>query len=334
METTKSFKVSELLEMLKDGSLIREGYQRTPSHDSKKALEIIDSIKNGRYSGVLTLAEIGESGVLAILDGSSRLKDIEDYVNNKIFKVEPVTEKEVNSNGDVVTVKKKVSRNFENMDDVEKNAFLNYTFNCIILQRTSMEERVKAFVNVNSSVALSNIQKSKGNAPSVVLELVEAFTSSKIVNRVFTARLIQKDEPTAFIYTLLGNVLGVYSSSNKAMVNNVNKSAELESVDVDRLKALFNKFDEVDCSTPKYCLLSHLVNLYESRIDVEALPSFDNRVIYEVATQGANSAEQNEKRLDKSTQALNKFLGYSIKTLKPVKVADALQEATLEQVAK
>lgn len=334
METiNKSMRIEELLEMLEGGLLIREAYQRTPSHDAKKALEIIDSIKAGRFSGTLTLAEIGDSGSLAILDGSSRLQDLSDYVNNRIFKTESVLEKSVNGDGDTVTVKKKVNRSFQNMEEVEKNAFLNYSFPCVILKNTTTEERVKAFLNVNSSVALSTIQKNKGNAPQVVVDMVEIFVNSNVIKHVFTERLIQKDEPTAWVYTFLSNIIGEYSASNKALVSAVN-GADLSEIDVDRFSALLSKFDGVEASMNKYCLMSHVVNLYQSKVDVNTLPIFDNRAIFDIVTAGANSEKQNNSRLDKSAQLLNKLLGYSIKTLKPVKVADAVKEVSLEDIAK
>ena len=327
----KSYKIRELLEMLENGGIIRENFQRTPSHDDKKALEIISSIQNKSYSGIITLAEIGNSGKLSILDGSSRLQDIQNFVNNTIFRTETITTTE-NDGNTTKTIKTKVQRNFQSLTDMEKNSFLDYEFPCIILENTSIDDRVKAFVNVNSSVALSSIQKNKGNISSKLLEVVEIISRSKIINHIFTKRLLQKDEATAFSYILIANIYDCYVATNSKLVDAVNK-IDLSEFDLVRLENCLTLFDEIEIDVNKYCILSHLVNLYNSPVEVEKLPLFDNRVVFPVVSAGANSVPANENRLNKSAQLLNKIIGVSVKTGKPVKKGDIAEVVSLEDIA-
>ena len=327
----QNYTIRELLEMLENGGLIRENFQRTPSHDDKKALEIIGSITSGRYSGILTLAEIGNSGKLSILDGSSRLQDIQNFVNNSLYKTDTITTTESDGNT-TKTIKSKVKMDFQSLTEMEKNTFLDYEFPCIILENTTIEDRVKAFVNVNSSVALSSIQKNKGNISSKLLEIVEIVGSSKIVNHIFTKRLLQKDEATAFTYVLLANVYGCYVATNAKLVDAVNK-LDLTDFNLIRLENVLSLFDDIEIDVNKYCILSHIVNLYNSCIDVEGLENFDNRVVYPVVSAGANSVPANDNRLTKSVQILNKVLGVSVKTGKPVKKADSVEVVSLEDIA-
>lgn len=327
----KSYSIRELLEMMEKNVLIRENFQRTPSHDDKKALEIISSIQNKSYSGIITLAEIGETGKLSILDGSSRLQDIQNFVNNTIFRTETITTTE-NDGNTTKTIKAKVQRNFQSLTDMEKNSFLEYKFPCIILENTSIDDRVKAFVNVNSSVALSSIQKNKGNINSKMLEIVEKITNSNIINHIFSKRLLQKDEATAFSYTLIANIYDSYVATNSKLTENVNK-LDLTNFDIIRLENCLSLFDEIEIDVNKYCILSHLVNLYNSPLKVEELENFDNRVIFPVVSAGANSVPANENRLAKSVQILNKILGISVKNGKPCKKADAVEIVSLEDIA-
>lgn len=327
----QNYSIRELLEMLEKNVLIRENFQRTPSHDDKKALEIIGSILNNSYSGILTLAEVGNSGKLSILDGSSRLQDITNFVNNNIFKTETITSNEKDGN---VTkfVKAKVNKDFQSLTDMEKNAFLNYTFPCIILENTTIDDRVKAFVNVNNSTALSSIQKNKGNINSKMLEVVEKITNSKIINHIFSKRLLQKDEATSFTYNLIANIYDCYIATNSKLTENVNK-LDLENFDIIRLENCLSLFDDIEIDVNKYCILSHLVNLYNSPLKVEELENFDNRVVFPVVSAGANSVPANENRLAKSVQILNKILGISVKNGKPCKKADVAEVVSLEDIA-
>ena len=74
----ENLKIEELMEMLKKGELIRGSYQRTPSHDLKKAREIIGDILKNKFAGALTFSKNPENGIVEIIDGSSRLADIQN----------------------------------------------------------------------------------------------------------------------------------------------------------------------------------------------------------------------------------------------------------------
>jgi len=323
--TNKVFTINELNEMMKKGELIRESMQRTPSHDTKKALEIVDSILSNRFAGIITLATIEKNNkkVYSILDGSSRLKDIQDYINGNIFFTITTTTEETTENG-TKTIKSKINKTFNNMLEKEKEEFLNYKFNCIILEDATDEERQKAFININSSVALSNIQKTKGLVNDNLQQIFDIFTNSKIVNNIFTARQIQKDEIIMLSYTTLANIFDCYTASNKKLVQEVNK-IDLSNFNLERLKQCLQLFDNIEIKINKYVVISHIANLYNSSInDLLQNGLFDNNVIFATNTAGANSTPENDKRLLASIKALNNFYNINIKTGKPTKKAEAI----------
>lgn len=326
---TKNLKVGELLEMVKSGKLVREGYQRTPSHTAKKALEIVESLKSGKYCGILTFSKIDEDK-FAILDGSSRLQDLEDYVNGKIFTTS--TKTDTIEEGDTTKVIKcKVNNTFSSLSDMEKNNFLQYSFPVVILENNGISERAETFVNVNDGVTLSNFQKTKGNISEVIVEMENILKSSNIIHHIFSDRLIQKDEVSALCFQILANVYECYNATTKKLVENVNK-LDLTEFDLVKFRTILDKFDGVEVTVSKYVIASHIVNLYQSSLNIEELPVFDNRILFDVQTQGANSTPANEKRLEKSVQVLNKFLGISVKTGKPCKKATA-EVVSLEDIA-
>ena len=323
--------VGEILEGVKSGEIIRETFQRTPSHDTKKALEILNNIRCGRYAGGLTFAEIAENGKMSIIDGSSRIKDLENFVADAVFDTETKTEKEETDAG-TKTIKTKVNRTFSNMSEVEKHAFMSYSFPLVVLENTTLAERVDAFVNVNSSVALSSIQKNKGVISDKLNEIIQVTLDAPIIQRVFTKRQVQKDEVVAWVYVVLANIYDKYTATNKKLVEAVN-GLDLSEFDLTKYTNALFLFDDIEIEINKYCLASHIVNLYNSVVEIEGFEKFDNRIVFSVVTSGANSVPANEGRLSKSMQLLNKILGVSVKTGKPTKKAEAVEVVSLEEIA-
>jgi len=300
---TENRSIKELLEGLKNQTLIREGLQRTPSHDEKKASEILTSIYQKKYSGCLHFSMM-ENDTLSILDGSSRLQDIENFVNNSgnvfIKKLVMDTEKEKE-------VLQKVK--FSELTETEKNDFLNYAFPCIILEGVNNSE---TFVSLNNSTALSNIQKVKGNLPEDFTNIIETLKNSKIMTNTLSNRQIQKDEVVIIAFQILSNIYGCYTATNKKLVENV-KNTNLLNFDIERFKGIIEKFDNIDVDVNKYTLISLISVLYNSPLSVDDMPVFDNNVIFKVETAGANSTPENEKRLAKAVKKLNDIIGVSVK---------------------
>lgn len=333
VNTTKT--IDELLKMMKNDELVRETMQRTPSHDEKKALEIIDSILSNRYCGIITLAELEKNGkkVYSILDGSSRLQDIENYFNNSIWFTITEIETIATENG-TKTIKSKTNKNFNSLNEKEKNQFLSFAFPCIVLQNATDEERQSAFININSSVALSNIQKNKGLVSDKMQAIIDVLSNSKVINNCFTKRQIQKDEIVSFAFTMLSNIYDCYSSSNKTLTNNV-KDIDLSEFDLNKLETISSLFDEIEIQVNKYVLISHFSNLYNSCIDLSKVAKFDNNIIYKVDTAGANSTPKNDERLSDSKKLLDKLLKVDIITGKEKRQkSEAISLDNLHDIAK
>lgn len=303
---TEERTVKELLEGLKGGLLIREGLQRTPSHDTKKSNEIISSIFAGRYCGALHFATIKDNEkVLSILDGSSRLQDLQDFTNN----VEGVYLKK--SVYDTEEEKEKIEKiAFKDLSEEEKRAFMGYKFPCVILSNV---DNATTFVNLNSSTSLNMIQKCKGNLGEEFTNIIDMFKNSKIVNNCLSARQLQKDELILVVFQILSNIYGVYSATNKKLVANV-KETNLLNFNIERMQGILTKFDNVSCDINKYCLISLISVLYNSPLNLEQIPNFDNNIVFKVETQGANSKPANDKRINKACKILNDTLGVSVKT--------------------
>lgn len=337
----KNYTVKELLEMVADGRIIRESLQRTPSHDEKKAKEILTSLKSGKYCGVLHFAKIGENEnkqpILSCLDGSSRLKDLENYKNGKIFFIKKVTETKI-ENGTTTTINKKINETYNDLLEKEKADFDNYVFNCIILEDLEEAGRCETFRNINNSTALSTIQKNKGNVSADLQNIIDLVANSKILLRIFTPRQMQKDEHIMLTYTTLANIYGVYTASNKKLTDEVNK-LDLSTFNFDRFSLILSKFDSIDTNTNKYCLISLLTQLYCSDIltmeKLENTENFNNTVVWTPDTAGANSENENGKRLDKAKDKLNQFYGFSILNGQTIKKAETkVEKVNISEMAK
>ena len=296
--------IENLMKGLEGGLIIREGLQRTPSHDSKKAIDILTSIYQNKYSGVLHFGVI-DKDTLSILDGSSRLQDIQNLIEG----VEGVAIKKEVFNSEKQCLET-IKTPWKLLKEDEKKAFLNYEFPCVILSGVNNSE---TFVNLNSSTSLSAIQKNKGNLSEGVLNVIELFNNSAIIKNCLSDRQRQKDETIIVAFQFLSNVYGVYSASNKKLVDNV-KATELLNFNFDRLEGLLNKFNNIDIDINKYCLVSLLSVLYNSPLELNNIPMFDNNIVFKIDTAGANSAPANESRLLKASKKLNNVLGVSVKT--------------------
>ena len=296
-------KVSELMEGIEGGLIIREGLQRTPSHDLKKSADILTSAFDGKYAGCLHFAKL-EDGTLSILDGSSRLQDFQDFIGNKEGTYLKKSVFDTDKDKEVI---EKVS--FSELTETEKDKILNYSFPCVILEGINNNE---TFVALNSSVSLNNIQKVKGNLSQDFIDILELLKNSSIVKNTFSERQLQKDEVVSMCFQILGNIYNCYSASNKRLVENV-KNTNLINFNIERLSNILDKFNSIDVDTNKYCVISLVSVLYNSPLNVDDIPTFDNNIIFKIDTAGANSNPANEKRLAKAVKKLNDTLGVSVK---------------------
>lgn len=314
--------IKELLEGVKGGSIIREGLQRTPSHDLKKSSEILTAIMCGKYAGVLHFSKL-EGGELSILDGSSRLQDFDDFMNGKEGVV--VKLPRVNTEGEQELTK----LTYNQLTNTEKEAFNNYKLPCIILNGVNNSE---TFVSLNNSTSLSVIQKCKGNLSEELQDVIKLITDSAIIKNCLSNRQLQKDEGVVVSFQILANIYGCYSATNKKLVESV-KATNLTNFDFERLTSVLSKFYMIDCDINKYCIISLVSALYNSALtneDIEGIEPFTNNIVYKVDTTGANSAPQNEARLKKATKKLNEALGINIKTGKALKTSTTSQGEAVE----
>lgn len=294
----KNLKISELMEMLEKGELIRGSYQRTPSHDLKKSREIVGDILKNKFAGALTFSKNQESGVIEIIDGSSRLADIENYFSGKFGTI--IQYLDENSK----LCKREIF--FQELEEEEKNNFLNYEFPILEVDWNS---RLEMFVKLNSATTLSVVQKNKGTLNSCFSECLEEFKKSHICSVCLTERQLQKDEDVSIVAQIVANVNGCYSSSNSKLMENIRN----KTIDVDIFKSILQKMEGLE-DISKYHLISVVSALMTPdgkgrRVDLEALEEIDSRYLnFKIDTAGANSAEKNTERIKKARSVINKLL--------------------------
>ena len=294
----ENMKIEKLLEMLGKGELVRGSYQRTPSHDLKKSREIVGDILKGKFAGALTFSRNSDNGICEIIDGSSRLADVQNYVGGKFG----IISQYLDENGKLC--KREIF--FQELEDEEKNNFLNYGFPILEVEWAS---RLEMFVKLNSSTTLSVIQKNKGNLNSCFSECLEEFKKSHVCAACLTDRQLQKDEDVAIIAQIIANVNGCYSSSNSKLMENIRD----KSVDVDTFKSILNKMEGLE-DISKYHFISVVSALMTPdgkgrRVDISSIDEIDNRYLnFKIDTAGANSAEKNTERIKKARSVINKIL--------------------------
>ena len=294
----KNLKISELLEMLEKGELVRGTYQRTPSHDLKKSREIVGDILKNKFTGPLTFSKNPENEICEIIDGSSRLADIENFTNGKFG----IITQYLDENSKLC----KRETFFQELEEEEKNNFLNYEFPILSVEWAS---RLEMFVKLNSATTLSVVQKNKGNLNSCFSECLEEFKKSHICSVCLTDRQLQKDEDVAIIAQIIANVNNCYSSSNSKLMENIRN----KTIDVDTFKSILNKMKGLE-DISKYHFISVVSALMTPdgkgrRVDLEALDEIDNRYLnFKIDTAGANSAEKNTERIKKARSVINKLL--------------------------
>ena len=294
----ENLKIEKLMEMLGKGELIRGSYQRTPSHDLKKSREIIGDILKSKFAGALTFSKNPENGTVEIIDGSSRLADIENYVKGNFGIISQYLDESSK------LCKREIF--FQELEDEEKNSFLNYEFPILSVDWNS---RLEMFVKLNSATTLSVVQKNKGNLNSCFSECLEEFKKSHVCSVCLTDRQLQKDEDVSIIAQIIANVNNCYSSSNSKLMENI----RTKTIDVDTFKAILRKMEGLE-DISKYHLISVVSALMTPdgkgrRVDLEALEEIDNRYLnFKIDTAGANSAEKNTERIKKARSVINKLL--------------------------
>ena len=293
----ENLKIEKLMEMLGKGELVRGSYQRTPSHDLKKSREIVGDILKNKFAGALTFSK-NSDGIVEIIDGSSRLADIQNYVAGKFGTI--IQYLDENSK----LCKKEIF--FQELEEEEKNSFLNYEFPVLEVEWAS---RLEMFVKLNSSTTLSVVQKNKGNLNSCFSECLEEFKKSHVCSVCLTDRQLQKDEDVSIIAQIVANVNGCYSSSNSKLMENIRD----KTIDVDTFKSILLKMEGLE-DISKYHFISVVSALMTPdgkgrRVDLEALEEIDNRYLnFKIDTAGANSAEKNTERIKKARSVINKLL--------------------------
>ena len=294
----ENLKIEKLMEMLGKGELIRGSYQRTPSHDLKKSREIVGDILKNKFAGALTFSTNPENGIVEIIDGSSRLADIENFTHNKFG----IITQYLDENSKLC--KREIF--FQELEEEERNNFLNYEFPILQIEWAS---RLEMFVKLNSATTLSVVQKNKGNLNDCFTQCLEEFKKSHVCAVCLTDRQLQKDEDVSIIAQIVANVNGCYSSSNSKLMENIRN----KTVDVDTFKSILQKMQGLEDIT-KYHFISVVSALMTPdgkgrRVDLEALEEIDNRYLnFKIETAGANSAEKNTERIKKARSVINKLL--------------------------
>lgn len=294
----KNLKISELMEMLEKGELVRGSYQRTPSHDLKKSREIVGDILKNKFAGALTFSKNPENGIIEIIDGSSRLADIENFTEGEFG----IITQYLDENSKLC--KKEIF--FQELEEEEKNSFLNYEFPILEVDWNS---RLEMFVKLNSATTLSVVQKNKGNLNSCFSECLEEFKKSHVCAVCLTERQLQKDEDVAIIAQIIANVNVCYSSSNSKLMENIRD----KTIDIDTFKAILQKMEGLE-DISKYHLISVVSALMTAdgkgrRVDISSIDEIDSRYLnFKIDTAGANSAEKNTERIKKARTVINKLL--------------------------
>ena len=294
----ENLKIEKMLEMLEKGELVRGTYQRTPSHDLKKSREIIGDILKNKFAGALTFSKNPEGEIVEIIDGSSRLADIENFTNGKFGIITQYLDESSK------LCKKEIF--FQELEEEEKNNFLNYEFPILSVDWNS---RLEMFVKLNSATTLSVVQKNKGNLNSCFSECLEEFKKSHVCSVCLTDRQLQKDEDVSIIAQIIANVNGCYSSSNSKLMENIRN----KTIDVDVFKSILNKMEGLE-DISKYHFISVVSALMTPdgkgrRVDISSIDEIDGRYLnFKIDTAGANSAEKNTERIKKARSVINKLL--------------------------
>ena len=334
----KRITVKELCKMVEDGKLIREAYQRTPSHTEAFASGIINSLINGDDIGNITLSYIDDKReIMAILDGSSRLSDICKYISNQFGYEKEVVEVFTSNSGETIEKSKKTKIKFNKLTEQQQKKLLEIGVNCQIFDIKNIEDRFTKFLQLNNSVALSNIQKQKGLSSDLLELLNETLHNSIVSSVILTNRAIQKDELYSTAVCILANIGNCYSGSNVKMLSDV-KELTSEDININKVIDIINMVDKsineerLTCTFNKYNLIHLVSSLY--RVDDVLLPdiSIDNNIVPSIETKGANSKAKNEERCKKQDKQVKKAVSLALERVKAssIPVAPAPTEEVKE----
>ena len=333
--------VKELCKMVEDGKLIREAYQRTPSHTETFASDVINSLINDEDIGNITLSYIDDKKeVMAILDGSSRLTDICRYIDNQIGYEKEVIEVFTSTSGETIEKSKKTKIKFDKLTEQQQKKLLNTGINCQIYDMKDINDRFKKFLKLNNYVPLSNIQKQKGLSSDLLELLNDTLHNSTVSSVILTNRAIQKDELYSTAVCILANIGNCYSGSNIKMLSDV-KELTSEDVNINKVIDIINMVDKsineerLTCTFNKYNLIHLVASLY--RVDDVLLPdiSIDNNIVPNIETKGANSKAKNEERCKKQDKQVKKAVSLALERVKanaiPVAPTEEVKELDLNQ---
>ena len=268
----------ELLKGIKEESIVRGAYQRTPSHTPTQARPIIESMLASKYCGTITLYERMD-GIKAIIDGSSRLKDCE---NSPTFEFDKVK-----------------------LSPAQLDKISSFMWDVVVLNEEDVTSEEKAFVALNSSVALSGIQKNKGTQSDNFNELVDILRNSDICKnpKNLSARQIQKDELVSIASQFVANVSDVWTATNSKLMDAIRG----KDVDLERVKKALYTIRNCDTAS-KYGIISMLTVLYNNADDYSSDTDFGNELSFNIETSGANSAPRNEQRIKDTVVKFRKAL--------------------------
>ena len=306
--------VKEIIDSVNKGEYIREVYQRTPSHTKNFALDIINSLVNNGNINLIHLAEMESEGKFAIIDGSSRINDVMEFIGNNIGI--PTTAVEVYTNGKGGTMEKivKSEKMFNDFSKDEQAKILNTKLDVIIYKGLEdINARYSLFLQLNNSTALSNCQKSKGLSSELLEDITNKLSNYNIIKSFVSARNIQKDELYAISVLLLGLISSNYSSSYATMLNNV-KQLTNEDIDKNKIYSLLDileqAFDNEDITVNinKYNICYLLNELYYMESDALNSLYIDNNLFPTIETMGANSGKKHEERQKLVAKVLKKAL--------------------------
>ena len=312
--------IKELLDDVKNQNLIREVYQRTPSHSESFATDIIQSIKNDNDAMILHIAKT-EQGKNAILDGSSRLADIQNYVENKIGLAKNVVNTYTDKNGNTIEKSEKVKKFFKDLTETEKNEFLSTKIDFVLYEGlNTIQERYKYFLKLNNSTALSTCQKSKGLSSDLLENINNKLNGYNFIKHFATDRAIQKDEIYSVSVLILANIADCYNSSYAITLDKCKELTEEEfnfdrfSTVCDLIENAYNN-EELTVKANKYNYIHLIVNLYGLEDNQLLTLNIDNNLLPDIDTKGANSKTKNDDRNKLLLKCIKKQLKNKVATV-------------------
>lgn len=303
-ERKRDLTISELIFFSQNIKGILPAQRRDDSHNPSMRSAIVMSALQGKPIGTITLAYATDIDTFYVMDGQSRLKDIQLALQGQVKGVELTLE----------TRKALLNHNVSITWEEGEEAYLNMRF-----------------AEINNCKALSQLQKNRGmlavNKSGLLTDL-NRLSNHRLFTMCLSNANIVQEMPLAILQTVVALATNCYQSSNAKMVDAISKS-ETE-IDIELLEDILNRtavavddLEEKGCT--KYNLIHFLHRMYmgtcvhkpligggerskntkkftdctfdTSIIDTSFLEDTLCKAVF--STTGANSAPQNKIRCDK-----------------------------------